>query len=253
MAAIKGIEDPNLRAAYNAALKTGGPNSQATLAARAKLNANRQAVGLNINVNQPGVKPPGTITNQKDVTNSGYGDLTAANSAFVDSLAKIGQGAEGARDANYNYLTKDFAANKAQDTTVAQQTLAERGIPIDYSNDPNAPTLYQKSMNDINKNYQNQYDQAGVTALDTGEKFYNDSVNNASTLGGVADNFINTLSQSYVQKYGIDQQAATARAQMEVQKMIAAGQNKTQTDIANKKIAAAGAATTTPTGDTFLG
>lgn len=249
MAALKGIEDPNLRAAYNAALKAGGANSPATLAARAKLNANRQAVGLNINVNQPGAKPPGTITSQTGVTNSGYGDLTAANSAFIDSLTKIGQGAEGARDANYNYLTKDFASKQAQDTTAAQQTLAQRGIPIEYSQDPNNPTLYQKSMDDITKNYTDKYDQAGVTALNTGEKFYNDSVNNASTLGGVADNFINTLSQSYMQKYGIDQQAATAKAQIDAQKLIAAQNNATQTNIANKKIAAAGAGS--PTGDTF--
>lgn len=160
----------------------------------------------------------GPIKTQGDVTDTSMELGGASGQAFLNELEQIGKGKQNVIDTNYNSMTKDFAANKAQDLEAERQLLAERGIPIDYSQDPNAPTLYQKSINNVEKNYATQYSDAKTASLNLGNQYYNDSINNAATLGGTSNQFLNTLTQAYMNKYGIDKQAATQLATAKMNK-----------------------------------
>ena len=183
----------------------------------------RQGVAGKPTVVKPGktaITPPGgAITNQTGVTNAGYAGAGAANNAFLASLDEIGRGSTAARDSTYGFLTKDLEAQKAQDLEAEKQMLAEIGIPVDYSQNPNAPTLYQKSINNVNKNYENQYATAGQTALTTGNQFFNDSVSRATALGGLSGSFLDTLTQADLAKLGLDQQKVLALKQLEVERL----------------------------------
>lgn len=106
-----------------------------------------------------------------------------------------------AADANYNYITKDYASQKQKELEDAKQELANRGIPM-------GSKIYDKTIKDIDSKYQGMYDQAknqGITAgnqtlstivgaqsnaydafMDTAKTKHSSGLNDAATLVGVA-------------------------------------------------------------------
>lgn len=96
--------------------------------------------------------PDGRIQNPDQLMQSGY-NFSQIN---VDD----------ARDANYNYITKDYENQKAQEMEAAKQELAQRGIPM--SADPNS--LYAKTISNIGNKYQGLYDQANNQAIMAGNE-----------------------------------------------------------------------------------
>lgn len=159
--------------------------------------------------------PAGTITNQTDVTNAGYAGAGAANNAFLTSLDEINKGSIAARDSNYSYLTRNFERDKARDLEAKKQELAQRGIPID----PNDESLWSKTVGGVEEFYKDQYADANTQALNTGNQFYNDSVNRASTLGQLSGGFLNTLTQADLARLGLDQEKLLALKALEVERL----------------------------------
>lgn len=66
-----------------------------------------------------------------------------------------------AADANYAYMTKNYAKAKTDEMEAKKQELAERGIPLDA--DPNS--LYGKTMKAIDDKYRDMDDQAKNMAI----------------------------------------------------------------------------------------
>lgn len=87
------------------------------------------------------------------------------------------------RDANYAYLSRDFAQNKATEIENKKQELANRGIP--YSDDPNSP--YGKAIREIDTRYSDLDAQARNQAIAGG----NDTISTFSNAAkGNFDSFL---------------------------------------------------------------
>lgn len=82
-----------------------------------------------------------------------------------------------ARDANYAYITKDYATDKSREMEETRQMLAEQGIPLDFT----PGSKYAKAMESIDRKYQGLYDQAKQQSILTGD-------NSLSTLTGAQTN-----------------------------------------------------------------
>lgn len=126
--------------------------------------------------------------------------------------------AKGARDAAYNYETKDYEQMKAREVEAKKQELSDRGIPIQAGQN----NLWADSLSDIGKKYTGMYDQAGNQAWNAG-------LSQLGTEGNLANSNYNSFMQSYLgtagqntNVYGIQQNSALQKAQIEAQKQIAA-------------------------------
>jgi len=122
-----------------------------------------------------------------------------------------------ARDAAYNYTTKNYARDKAREIEEAQQNLAERGIPID----PTPGSLWQKTLSGIDEKYQSMDDQAKNLAISQGNEIL-------GTQGGLANNAFSAfsqaalgISQADMAKYGIDQDTMVKLKALLQQKQLA--------------------------------
>ena len=130
-----------------------------------------------------------------------------------------------ARDANYAYLSRDFASNKATQIENKKQELANRGIP--YSDDPNSP--YGKAIKQIETQFADLDMQARNQSISGG----NETINTLSTASTNANQaFMKNvlgLTDAELTKYGIDQDTLTKLRNIAAQK-----------EIANKKQAGSG-------------
>lgn len=105
-----------------------------------------------------------------------------------------------ARDAAYNYITKDYATNKAQEIEAKKQELSDRGIPID----PSPDSLWGRTLAEIDKKYQGLDDQAKNQAIGAG----NDILGTESGVKkNAADTFLSAvlgMSDADLKLYGIN-------------------------------------------------
>ncbi len=122
-----------------------------------------------------------------------------------------------ARDAAYNYTTQYYAKDKAQELEDAKQELANRGIPMD----PTEGSLWQKSLDAVERKYQNLYDQASNLSIAQGNTIL-------STEAGVSkDAFTSFLqgamamSDAELKRYGIDQDTINKLRTIKASKQIA--------------------------------
>lgn len=122
-----------------------------------------------------------------------------------------------AQDANYAYLSRDFASNKATDIENKKQELANRGIP--YSDDPNSP--YGKAVREIETRYSDLDMQAKNQAIAGG----NETIQTLSGASiGANQAFIKNvlgLTEAELTKYGIDKDTLTKLKNIQAQKEIA--------------------------------
>lgn len=105
-----------------------------------------------------------------------------------------------AQDANYSYITKDYAAQKQQEMNAAKQELANRGIPLD----PSPDSLYGRTLQQIDKKYQALDDQAKNQAISQGNETLSTQVGVAKTANDAFLNAILGMSEQDLKKYGLD-------------------------------------------------
>lgn len=89
------------------------------------------------------------------------GKLNLDGSPKILQTGDVRGDAQNAADANYNYITKDYAKRKKQEMEEAKQELANRGIPLD----PSPDSLYGRTLAEINNRYQGLDDQAKNQAI----------------------------------------------------------------------------------------
>lgn len=144
----------------------------------------------NFNLNNPGTQVDASgntrsiemdpVTGQTKIIDKGGASRTAAETAFTNAVTGLGtDGRKTAQDATYNYLTRYDATDKAREMEDAKQELAIRGIPIDPSKD----SLWSKTLEGIERKYNDRRDQANNQALLAGNQVYSTNVGAVNTLG----------------------------------------------------------------------
>lgn len=142
---------------------------------------------------------PGVVRQPKAPTAAiGGGKVVAKDPGVIDltGAPEVRGGSEimgDAQKASYDYITKDYATNKAQKIEAKKQELANRGIP--YNPDPNS--LYGRSISEIDKEFQSMDDQAKNQSFTAG-------VDATSTLSGADMN----ASESFLKGAGLKDQSA---------------------------------------------
>lgn len=228
--------------------KTGAINVGKELPSLQK--AEHDDVTQNFNTNNPGtqVDPFGNRqdilrdpdTGNTKIVQTAGGPLSGTMNAFQGALgsytSNFNDAVSKAQNANYNYQTRNLQSDKAQELEAKKQELAQRGIPIDYSDDPNKPTLWQKSLNDVDRKYQGLTDQANNQAIMQGNETLGAQVGAQNSILGsltntaqafkqaatpfvganqdmssVAQAGINSASGANLQKYQIDKQLEAAK------------------------------------------
>jgi hypothetical protein len=175
-------------------------------------------------------------------------------SAFRDQALKAAQSFSGdvtrqqAQDAAYGTITKYYERDRARDLEEAKQEMANRGIPYNPAEafNPNSKDLYGRTIGSINERYQGMKDDAQRQAILAGNQGYltdatvaNNFMNSATSAAqayggnfnpyqgtstdssGIAQDVMTLSAQQFMQKYGIDKNAAIAREQMANNKAIA--------------------------------
>lgn len=172
-------------------------------------------------INQEAGGLTGTLSSQAQAMAQGY----------VDPMTLRQRGEEAA----YNTLTRFYDRDKSREMEEAKQELANRGIPYDpaAANDPNATSLYGKTIGNIGQKYQTLKEQAAQQAILSGNQnvatqsgvqstalsdFTNAAVNTSAkfnpyqgtTTDASADakDIIALSAQQYANKYGISVDAA---------------------------------------------
>lgn len=97
----------------------------------------------------------------------------------------------------YNYITQDYANQKAQEMEAAKQELANRGIPLD----PTEGSLYQKTLAGIDKKYTQLDDQAKNQAFLQGGQLYGTKAGASTDAFNAFINAIRGMSALDIQKY----------------------------------------------------
>lgn len=127
---------------------------------------------------------------------------------------------EKARQGMYQYLTRDFEANKARELEAAKQEMADRGIPYspDAVYDPNTKDLYGRTVGAINRGYDDRYSQASAQAfadsLGQGTTAFNAAV---GATGQANSDLIGTLLQlndQELKKMGLNRDFLIAQKQL---------------------------------------
>lgn len=176
-----------------------------------------------------------TVKDTKGGTAQTFTDLaTAAAQSFngVEDRKK-------AEEATYGTLTKYYDRDMAREREMAQQEMANRGIPYDPAaeQDPNTNNLYGKTLGAIGQKYRGLKDTAAQQAVISGnqayatdaagrDSFLNAAINGASTFGGNFGGYTNNTTTDssgdtkdilqlsaaqYMAKYGVDQDTYTKK------------------------------------------
>lgn len=169
-------------------------------------------------------KTPTTPTTPADPANADIGVDVNAGAVDEDAIAAsapelLGQDdlladAGKVRDANYAYLSRDFATNKAKELEDKKQELANRGIPL--SGDPNSP--YGSAIQQIENKYSDLDFQARNQSIAGGNESIS-TLSNASI--GANQAFIKNvlgLTEAELTKYGIDKQMLATLKKIEADK-----------------------------------
>lgn len=185
------------------------------------------------------------LTGATSINQAGGAGLTAANQAFTGALSDFSQNGQSAamsaQNANYNYLTRNYTKQKADEIQAAKTELTNRGIPINP--DPNS--LWGKTLSQIDQKYQDLDDQAKNQAIITGNQTLATRAGVLGTLGqtvqgqsptftayqggqsnqgGALSELLKTISGADMAKYGIDQDTLTKLKQIASQKEVANAQ-----------------------------
>lgn len=194
------------------------------------------------NIRKTKIDKAGNVT----IDQKAGGPLAGATNAFNQAIGgyntDFSSQVQGAQDANYNYITKDYQSQQAQETEAAKQELADRGIP--FNMDPKS--LYGSTLHQLDSKWQGLYDQAKNQAITLGNQTLQTQAGvqnqNINTLGGVTGNFrpsgpaysssagqrdlsgqtltlLQLLAQQAQGKYGIDKASADRQALIDLQKM----------------------------------
>lgn len=105
------------------------------------------------------------------------------------------------RDANYQYLSRDFGTNKAQEIEAAKQDLANRGIPFD----PNPNSLYGRTMKQLEQKYGDLDMQARQQAIIGGDQTFSTQVGAAKTANDAFYQGVFGITDAELNKYNIDE------------------------------------------------
>jgi len=127
-----------------------------------------------------------------------------------DLIGEIGK----VRDANYAYLSRDFARNKQQEITDTEQDLADRGIPFD----PNPNSLYGKTMAQLQTRYGDMDSQARQQSIIGGDNSFSTLVGAGKTANDAFYQGIFGLTDAELTKYGIDKDVAVKLKQIQAAK-----------------------------------
>lgn len=168
--------------------KTGAVNP--TTATNTVVGAVQGDTNRNFQMNNPGQQTDALgntqniafdpATGQVRITQGAGAGLSAANQAFTNAATGISTaGKDGARDAAFSYLSRNFETDKAREMEAAKQELAERGIPID----PRPGSLWSKSLESIDRKYQDLTDQAKNQSWQMGNQAYATDVSAVQALG----------------------------------------------------------------------
>lgn len=169
----------------------------------------------------PGTTPtppvaPGAIappTPQPPLPNDSLGGFNQAGGAFQDPTGIFNQAPKvpgsadlagdinKVRDANYQYLSRDFAANKQQEMENAKQELANRGIPFD----PNPNSLYGRTMKQLEQKYGDLDMQARQQAIIGGDQTFSTQVGAAKTANDAFYQGVFGITDAELNKYNIDE------------------------------------------------
>lgn len=132
------------------------------------------------------------VTGKTSISQGAGQGLSTVNQAFTNAAAGLSaSGKEGARDAAFNYLTRNLQTDKAREMEAAKQELAERGIPID----PRPGSLWSKSMESIDRKYQDLTDQAQNRAWELGNQSYATDTSAVQALGSTVAGQMPTFTQ----------------------------------------------------------
>jgi len=127
-----------------------------------------------------------------------------------DLIGEIGK----VRDANYAYLSRDFARNKQQEITDTEQDLADRGIPFD----PSPNSLYGKTMAQLQTRYGDMDSQARQQSIIGGDNSFSTLVGAGKTANDAFYQGIFGLTDAELTKYGIDKDVAVKLKQIQAAK-----------------------------------
>lgn len=183
------------------------------------------------------------VTGETKIVNKAGGTLSSTQTAFGNAVTNFDNNGAGDRskatDASYNYVTKNYGAQKQKEVSDATQSLANRGIP--FSTDPNSQ--WQQQLKLIDDKYQGLDDQAKNQAQVEGNAAYQADYQGVQALGStlagqqpnmpayaggtsnVTSSFLDavkTMSASEAAAYGIDQDTFTKLQQVAASKSNAA-------------------------------
>ncbi len=120
----------------------------------------------------------------------------------IPGAEDLGADIEKVRDANYQYLSRDFATNKQQEIEAARQDLANRGIPFD----PNPNSLYGRTMKQLEQKYSDLDMQARQQAIIGGDSSFGTQVGAAKTANDAFYQGVFGITDAELSKYNIDEQ-----------------------------------------------
>lgn len=199
-----------------------------------------------------------TVTKGEDGRVAVNQEAGGAASAFRDAAMGAinnfngGVSRQKAEEAAYGTLTRYMDRDMDRDLEAKKQELANRGIPYNPASefDPNAKDLWGKTMGAVRENYRAQKDNAaynsilaGNTAFGTDSTALNAFINSAvnasgaysgnfnpyqatqTDRSGISQDVMNLTAQQFMQKYGIDKNAAIEREKIQASKEIASKQS----------------------------
>lgn len=230
----------------------------ANRASNSLYNLERNDARLNFNMNNPGLQVDAFGNRQDIVTDPSSGETTLVQTAggplsgtlnaFQNAIggytSNFQNAVSNAQNANYNFLTRNLATDKARELENAKQELAQRGIPID----PSQNSLWSKSIESIDRKYQDLTNQANNQAIMAGNETLGAQVGAQNSIlgsltntaqafkqnatpyqggsidqsGTLADS-IKTTSGADLSKYQIDKDYAAKMAQIKAQQAAAGG------------------------------
>lgn len=142
-------------------------------------------------------KPASTLTNAGDFNNP---DNFWTKVPKIYGQEDLEGGIQQVQDANYNYITKDYANQETQELEAAKQELANRGIPLD----PNPNSLYGRTIAQIQNKWQGARDQARNQAIAGGDQSLQTRVGASATANQAFLQGWFGLSDQELKRYGID-------------------------------------------------
>lgn len=169
-------------------------------------NLERDDSRLNFNMNNPGLQVDAYGNRQDIITDPKTGEvrlvqtagapLSGTMNAFSNAIgnytSNFQDAVSNAQNANYNFLTRNLATDKARDLEAAKQELANRGIPLDASKE----SLWGKTVESIDRKYQDLTNQANNQAIMAGNETLGAQVGAQNSILGSLTNTAQAFKQN---------------------------------------------------------